>query len=66
MAPSSSPVTIDLAPTRDQLVNAFVWVTLGLVLGAAFAVLGSRGGDVASVGIGLGIVGLAGVSGFPE
>ena len=66
MAPSSSPVTIDLAPTRDQLIDAFVWVALGLVLGAAFAVLGSRGGDVASVGIGLGIVGLAAVSGFLE
>lgn len=66
MAPSSSPVTIDLAPTRDQLVAAFVWVALGLVLGTAFAVLGSRGGEVVSVGIGLGMAGLAAVSGFLE
>lgn len=63
---STDPVTVDLGPTRTQLVSAFVWAAIGLVLGLAFVWFGSAGGDGFAIVIGVVITWLAAVSSFLE
>lgn len=65
---SDSVVTVDLGPTRGQLVRAFVWVVLGIIVGGVFIWLATTGGRVqpGSVAIGGGIIVLALISSVLE
>lgn len=63
---SADPVTVDLGPTRTQLVNAFVWAAIGLVLGLVFVGFGSAGRDGFAIVVGVVITWLAAVSSLLE
>lgn len=65
-AGSADPVVVDLGPTRTQLVSAFVWAAVGLVLGLVFVGFGSAAGDGFTIVVGVGIIALAAASSFLE
>lgn len=65
---SDPETTVELGPTTDQLVRAFVWVVLGLIVGIVFIWLSTTGGRVqpGSIAIGGGVIVLALISSVLE
>ncbi|MGJ3508061.1 hypothetical protein [Enemella sp. A6] len=51
MTDSTAPNTVQLSPTRGQYVHAFMWVVIGLLIGAFFLWLALRGDQMGVGGL---------------